>query len=210
MLELLVCGPHFEKEPACSVTIQAQLLHLLSKELRSLFILELKFPWAGKGSSWAQNKVSEGQLRGSLLRESSACKWARVPLQEAALVGWMVGLSKQTSLCWGSRHSGDRKNWRTHCSLLHQPTPLVLGLDSYSPHRERPACTSARWLRSAQSLISSRRGRGAAWRALSGWGKGRKEGNKWHILRVILFCRPPFWKLVPVMFHILLENMEPS
>lgn len=99
MLELLARGPHFEKEPACSVTIQAQLLHLLSKELPSLFILELKFLWAGKGSSWAQNKVSGGQLRGSLLRESSACQWARVPRQEATLVGWIVGLSEQTSLC---------------------------------------------------------------------------------------------------------------
>lgn len=92
MSELLAPGPHFEKEPACSVTIRVQLLLLLSKELRSLFYsgthvsMGWERPlWGSKQDEWA------GQLRGSLLRESSACQGARVPHQEATLGGWICG-----------------------------------------------------------------------------------------------------------------------
>lgn len=67
MLVWLIHGPHFEKELDCSATIQAQLLRLFTKELLSLFIMELKFLWVGKGSSLTQNKVNEGQLTGALM-----------------------------------------------------------------------------------------------------------------------------------------------
>ena len=61
---LLVHGPHLEKEPDFSATIQAQLLYLLWKGFLSLFIPEPRFLWVGKGSSLTQNKLIEGQFRG--------------------------------------------------------------------------------------------------------------------------------------------------
>jgi hypothetical protein len=68
---LLVPGLRFGKETDLPVIIQVQFLHLLLRELLSLFILEPRFLWSKKDSSVAQT------VRG---RDIWVCQGRREPL----------------------------------------------------------------------------------------------------------------------------------